>query len=285
MKTSEDVVKHFKDWAQSNDLVRAAVLTSSRVKPDANVDDLSDYDIEMVVADLQPFQRDDGWLEDFGPIMVRWPNKPRSTGRDSFVTRLVLFKDFVRIDFQITDQSEIEPGTYDDGYRILIDKDNLTSCLNQPTYQDHIVKKPAREEFETLVNEFWWAATYVPKYLWRDELPFAKYMLDNVIRYDYLHKVLEWTIGLQRDWSVNTGIHGKSFKKFLDVETWAELESTYTGAKTEDNWEAFFKTIDLFRRLATFLAHRLNFSYPVELDKEVTDYCRHIQVMKPQTAR
>ncbi len=205
LRTSKEILTTFSDWAHSNDIVRAAVLTSSRVKPDINVDDLSDYDIELYVSDLHPFQRGDDWLEIFGPILVRWPCKPRTTSRERFTTRLILFKDFVRIDFQITDKTEIEPSCYDDGYQILIDKDNLTTCLNEPTFKEHITKIPAREEFETLVNEFWWAVTYVPKYLWRDEFTFAKYMLDNVIRYDYLQRVLEWHIGIQRDWSVNSG--------------------------------------------------------------------------------
>jgi len=248
------------------------------VKSDASVDDLSDYDIELYVTDLTPFKQDDLWLADFGPILVRWPFKPRSTTFDKqFITRLVLFKDRVRIDFQITDKTSIEPDSYEDGYQILIDKDNLTSYLNPPTFQQYIVKKPEKEAFETLVNEFWWDATYVPKYLWRDELPFAKYMLDNIMRFEFLHKVIEWHIGMQKDWSVNAGIFGKSFKKYLDAKTWIELESTYAGADIAANWQAFDNTLGLFRRLAKEVASRLNYSYPSELDKEVTEYCNYVR--------
>ena len=277
MKTEKEVLIQFEDWAQANDLVRAAVLTSSRVKPGAVIDFLSDYDITLYVADLQPFRQNDDWLRAFGPILVRWPYKPRSPFDESWLTRLVLFKDGVRIDFQITDKTDLEPIAYRDGYRVLIDKDNLMAGLSEPTYLEHGVKVPSREEFETLTREFWWAAIYVPKHLWRDELPFAKYMLDKVMRYEYLEKVVAWFIGSQHGWSVNTGVHGKWFKTYLDEETWAELELTYTGPKIEENWEAFFRFIALFRRLATAVANELGYSYPVALDKEVTEYCRYIK--------
>lgn len=125
LRTEEEVLTQFNKWAQSNDLIRAAVLTSLRVDPKGVTDFLSDYDIELYVSDLEPFRKDDEWLSVFGPIMVRWPLKPRSTFDEKRLTRLVLFKDGVRIDFQITDKTEIEPDAYDDGYRILLDKDDL----------------------------------------------------------------------------------------------------------------------------------------------------------------
>ena len=45
MKTEDEVLAQFDAWAQGNDLVRAAVLTSSRVDPERTIDFLSDYDI------------------------------------------------------------------------------------------------------------------------------------------------------------------------------------------------------------------------------------------------
>ncbi len=277
MRTEEEILVQFDGWARGNDLVRAAVLTSSRVDPKGTTDFLSDYDIELYVADIMPFQKDDEWLSAFGPIIVKWPLRPRSTFDEKWLTRLVLFKDGVRIDFQITDQTTIEPDAYDNGYRVLIDKENLTSALQEPTFSKYIIKKPSRQEYEILVHEFWWDAISVPKCLWRDELPFAKYMFDNVLRYSFLQKVVEWYIGLQNDWSVRTGICGKMFKHYLDVETWRDYESTCAGANVEENWRAFFKTIEFFRKLARAVGTGLGYDYPMELDEEVTQYCLRIR--------
>ena len=283
MRTEEEVLSQFDEWAQGNDLIRAAVLTSSRVDPEGTTDFLSDYDIELYVADIGPFQKGDEWLSIFGPIMVRWPFRPRSTFDDQWITRLVLFKDGVRIDFQITEQTSIEPNAYDNGYRVLLDKDNLTAGLNTPTFSKYTIKMPSREEYDTVVHEFWWNAMYIPKYLWREELPFAKSVLGQTIRDKYLRTVIEWFIGLQHDWSVNTGVCGRFFKRYLDDETWTEFESTYTGAGIEESWQAFFEVISLFRKLGKTVGSSLGYNYPTQLDQEMTDYYSKIRNTRRST--
>ncbi|MTI71868.1 MAG: hypothetical protein FH751_16590 [Firmicutes bacterium] len=280
MRTEKEVLSQFKKWAKRNKLVRAAVLTSSRVNPDADIDFLSDYDIELYVSDLTTFKKSDDWLKVFGSIMVRWPFKPRSTGKTGWITRLVLFKDGIRIDFQITDQLKIKSDAYDNGYEVLIDKDGLTKGLSKPTYSEYIIKKPSKEEYETLVNEFWWDAYYIPKYLWRDQLPFAKYMLDYILRYSFLHKVIDWYIGIKNKWTVETGALGKNFKKYLDSETWEELEKTYVGADIEENWIAFFNMTAFFRKMAKQVGENLGYEYPEQVDKEVIKFCREIKETK-----
>jgi aminoglycoside 6-adenylyltransferase len=274
LRTEGEVLTQFDEWARGDNLVRAAILTSSRADPEAKTDFLSDYDIELYVSDIEPFQQNDDWLTAFD---------------DKWLTRLVLFKDGVRIDFQITDQTTIEADAYDNGYRVLLDKDCLTLGLHEPTFSKYIIKKPSREEYETLVHDFWWDAIYVPKCLWRDELPFAKYMLDNVLRYSFLQRIVEWYIGLRNDWSVNTGICGKRFKRYLDAETWLEFESTFAGSDLEENestfagsdleenWQAFFNTINVFRRLAKQIGTGLGYDYPEQLDEEVMQYCLSIR--------
>ena len=95
MRTEQEVLTEFKNWAKENDFIRAAILTSSRARPGAEIDFLSDYDIELYVSDLSIFKENDNWLKPFGPIMARWPYQPCSTGfkPGNWITRLILFKD------------------------------------------------------------------------------------------------------------------------------------------------------------------------------------------------
>lgn len=277
MRTEQEVLSQLRAWAEANDQIRTAVLTSSRVDADRQTDFLSDYDIELYVSDVEPFRRDDEWLREFGSIMVRWPLRPAPTFDEKWLTRLVLFSDGVRIDFQITGQTAIAPDAYDDGCRVLIDKDGMTEGLQEPTFTQYLVKKPSAGTYETLIHEFWWDATYVPKYLWRDELPFAAQMLAQPLRGEYLRTIIEWFIGVQRDWSVNTGVSGRWFRRYLDERTWSEYTSTFAVGETEAHWEAFFNVVSLFRRLAESVGERLGYAYPHRLDREVSDYCARIR--------
>ena len=280
MRTQEQVLNEFDEWARENDLVRAAVLTSTRANPERETDFLSDYDIEVYVADVEPFRKDDLWLTHFGRIMACWPFRPQSGAEGVDVTRLVLFKDRVRIDFQIFHKDRIAARVYDDDYKILIDKDGLATDLGPPTVSQHLVRRPSREAYETLVNDFWWNAHYVAKHLWRDELPFAATMLGQALRDKYLRTVIDWSIGLRHDWAVNTGIFGKKFKHYLDDETWSEYESTFAPAGIEENWQAFFNAVALFRRLAKLVGRSLGYEYPEQIDWEMTEYYSLIRSCK-----
>jgi len=65
MKTpaEEDVLNRFQKWAEEEQSVRAALLTSSRVNPDRSVvDAFSDYDIELYVDSLASYWDSDDWL-------------------------------------------------------------------------------------------------------------------------------------------------------------------------------------------------------------------------------
>jgi len=277
LRSQEEVLEQLVQWARKNEIVRAVVLASSRANPKRETDILSDYDVECYVTDIELFERSDAWLTHFGEVMVRWPRAPRSAVPWADITRLVLFQDAVRIDFQIRKIAEIPADAYDDDYQVLLDKDGLLSHLRPPTHTKHRIRKPTREEYETLANDFWWNAHYVPKCLRRDELPFAANMLCRLIRGKYLHTAIGWLIGLESGWSVNPGVSGRKFKRYLDDATWGAYEATFASAEIEAQWQAFHASVDLFRHLMKRVADNLGYTYPETLDKKMTAHFRWIQ--------
>jgi aminoglycoside 6-adenylyltransferase len=277
MRSEAEVLTQINTWAQGDACVRAVILNGSRANSRTQTDFLSDYDLAVYVTDWRKFQESDSWLKRFGSILVRWPLAPCSTFDDNWLTRLILFEDGVRIDFQITEERDIGSNEYDNGFRVITDKDGMTRSLNTPTFSEFNINKPSQDEFEDLVNEFWWDAIYVPKHLCRNELPFAKYMLDSALRYNHLHRLIEWYIGSGHDWSVNPGCHGKWFSRYLDAETWAAYKDSYAGTEIEDNWRAFFRLADLFERLAAETAAHLGYPYPEGLGKKVMAYAARVR--------
>lgn len=277
MRDETAVLDTLRVWADDNERIRGMVLTSSRVIPGSTIDFLSDYDIELYVDDLAPFAASDEWLEFLGPIMVRWPYKPRSTMNPGWITRLVMFEDGVRVDFRITANKGIPADAYANGRKVLVDKDGLFEQLHEPTYTEYLVKRPTDERYEEMVNEFWWDVIYVPKYLWRGEFSFAKYMLDHILRHLFLHPMIEWYIGTKTNWSVNPGVWGRKFKYYLEAELWWQFEATYAGADVEENWDAFFTMLDLFSTLGRAVGESLGLQYPVDLEERVRKYCLWIR--------
>jgi aminoglycoside 6-adenylyltransferase len=87
------------EWGEKNETIRTILLTSSRANPNALKDLFTDYDVEFFVQDLQPFLNSDSWIHNFGKIISCFPLKP--VENENWITRLVLYEDGTKIDFQI----------------------------------------------------------------------------------------------------------------------------------------------------------------------------------------
>ena len=51
----DPVITKLIHWAEQRDAIRAMLLTSTRAVPNAPMDELSDYDVVLVVEDIHPF--------------------------------------------------------------------------------------------------------------------------------------------------------------------------------------------------------------------------------------
>ncbi len=283
MRNEETVLNELLNWANSKKNIRAVIMTSSRANPNASIDIFSDYDIELVVIRLHNFIKNDKWIFRFGnPIADIKERNSKS------LTQLVLYADGVRIDFQIYTISEFMRKTaqsslskhWNIGYKILLDKDGITKMLPEPTNTEYNISRPTEKEFAGIVKDFWWDTTYVAKSLWRDEIFYAKYIFDNLLRNEYLKRMIEWNIGSKHNWNVNTNKQGRWFKRYLDNETCGLLEKTFADCNIEKNWESLFATTHLFNRIATELARQLNYEYPFTLEKNITEYLKKIQQLE-----
>ena len=289
--TQENPITHrLIQWAAEREAVRAMLLTSSRTNPSAPVDLFSDYDVVMVVTDIRPFYENRAYLHDFGPVLVVYHDPiGLEYGCERF-RDIAQYEDGLKIDFTFYPVAWLRrvavepklPDDLDNGYLVLLDKDHLTGELKPPTYKAYIPTPPSAEAYQTVVEEFFHEATYVAKYLWRDDLMAAKVILDYGIKVQPLRKMLEWRMEIDHHWSVKPGDYGRGLKKRLNHEIWAKLEKTYVGAGLDENWEALFKTIDLFRIVAREVEGRLGYAYPLDLDQRTSAYLQKVQNLDRQ---
>jgi aminoglycoside 6-adenylyltransferase len=280
-------------WAEKQAAIRAVLLTSTRAVPSAHVDAFSDHDVILIVQDIQPFVEDRTWINDFGEVLVVYwdPVHPDPDFGTEKIANVTQYASGLKIDFTLWPVSLFEkivaapalPAELDAGYRVLLDKDGLTTSLLPPTGRAYIPKPPTLAGYLTWINDFFSDAPYVAKCLWRGELLPAKWCLDYDMKHIYLRQLLEWRVEMDHDWSVPIGALGKGLKRVLPPDIWTALEQSYAGARTEDNWEALANTMVLFRRLAVEVGKHLGYPYPDDLDRRVTAYVERIKRMKPPT--
>lgn len=285
MQSQEKVIERLVDWAEREPCVRAMILTSSRAIPGAPLDALSDYDILLALSEVGPFFESREWLEAFGHVLVLYRDPLQAKGGHETSCYVTQYESGLKIDFCLWPVGLLQevaaapalPVELDAGYRVLLDKDRLTDGLGPPTYLGYIPAPPTEPEYWTRVELLFHEATYVAKYLWRDDLVAAKQILDGTLKQEDLLPMLVWLMELDHGWRVKPGPYGRRLKKWLRPELWAELESTYAGAGLEENWEAMFRTIALFRRAAVEVGQRLGYAYPYELDRRAVAYLERVR--------
>lgn len=275
-----DAIRQFIAWAQQQEAVRAMILTSTRAVPGAALDALSDYDILLALTDIRPFHDSRDWLGDFGPVLAVYRDPIQLEDGLETSAYVTQYENGLKIDFSLWPVERLRrvaaapqlPDEFDAGYRVLLDKDGLTAGLKPPTYKAYIPKPPSEAEYHERVELLFHEATYVAKYLWRDDLMAAKFTLDHMMKQEDLLPMLEWHLEVEHGWSVKTGPYGRRLKKWLRPDLWAELEGTYAGAGLAENWEAMCRTIALFRRVALEVGERLGYAYPHDLDRDAETF-------------
>ncbi len=284
MKNEKRLIENFIRWGTERPAIRAMILTSTRTIPGGRIDLFSDFDIILAVKDVRPFYDDRGWLGDFGPVLVVYRDPIRKNFELESFAYITQYEDGLKIDFTLYPIEMLvrladEPALSEDldvGYRVLVDKDDLTVDLQAPSYQAYIPQPPTLEKYLTTIEEFFHEATYVAKHLWRDDLLPAKYSFD-IMKRDYLLEMLVWRMEIDHNWSVKPGALGKGLKKQLPPERWAELESTYVGPGLDENWAALFRTIAFFRKIASEVGEQLGLAFPDELDRRATNYLEKVR--------
>lgn len=282
---ANNVVEQLIRWADQHPLIRAVLLTSSRAIPHASRDVFSDYDAILALRDIQPFYVDRTWLEAFGPVLAlyRDPLIPdNGLVRSGYVTQ---YENGLKIDFslwpvellqRVTTKSQL-PDEFDAGYQIVLDKDHLTDGLKSPTYTAYIPTPPNEATYQETIEVFFLEATYVAKFLWRDDMMAAKHLLDHSMKQEHLRPMLEWHVEIDHQWSIKLGKYGRGLKKYLRPDLWIELEGTFTGAELEANWECLFRTIALMRYVANEVGTRLGYPYPEDLEHRVRTYLSKVR--------
>ncbi|HDR8090006.1 TPA: aminoglycoside 6-adenylyltransferase, partial [Bacillus cereus] len=252
MRTEKEMLDLIINTAIEDERIRAVIMNGSRVNPNVKRDCFQDYDIMYVVNDIQSFTSNHNWIHRFGEIMiVQMPEEmllvpPDEDGKFPY---LMQFMDGNRIDLTLVPVELIKKFVGQDSLsKLLLDKDNCLEEFPPASDKDYLIKKPTEKEFLDCCNEFWWCSTNIAKGLWREELSYAKGMLEGPVR-DMFIVMLEWHIGMKTDFTVNTGKFGKHFEQYIEEDMWEQFKRTFSNAEYENIWESFFVMGDLFREV------------------------------------
>lgn len=280
MRTEKEMLDLIINTAKEDERIRAVIMNGSRVNPNVKRDCFQGYDIMYVVKDMQSFTSNHNWIHRFGEIMIVQMPEEMSllpADEDGKFPYLMQFIDGNRIDLTLVPAEFIHTFVGQDSLsKLLLDKDNCLEEFPPASDKDYLVKKPTEKEFLDCCNEFWWCSTNVGKGLWREELSYAKGMLEGPMR-DMLVVMLEWHIGMKTKFTANAGKFGKYFEQYVEKDVWEQFKRTFSNAEYENIWDSFFIMGDLFRKVANEIANTYEYQYPQDDDNKVTSYLKHVR--------
>ncbi|MBN2876461.1 MAG: aminoglycoside 6-adenylyltransferase [Bacilli bacterium] len=262
-------------FAKENDNIRALVLQGSFVNDNVLKDDFSDLDPLFYVRDTSQFITKNDWKQYFGKPMSEFSDEGVVRDGLKWYTRLTIFDDGFKIDFGF---QSVELAKYANDmqlYRIYLDKDDILPKPEVTDERKFYVIRPTEEQFLARINAFFYDSSYVVKALARNEMYFVKYM-ESVIRDDKIKILLDWYIGLDYDFKVNTGIMGRYFRRYLDDEIWNMMLRTYSNGERTKSAEGLMAMFDLVHKLGIKIAEKLDFEYPQRHEKDMRAYCTDI---------
>ena len=264
MRSAETIYQLILDCARKDPRVRLVLLSGSRANPDAQRDDLQDFDVAWFVTNLDSFRGSEAWLESFGSRLMM--QKPAEMGENPpkkpDLVYLMLFEDGNRIDLSLRPLESLEAYASGEGlWSVLLDKDQRASGLPNPSAARFAIEPPSAKAFADCCNEFWWVSPYVAKGLCRREQLYAVWHMEAVIRQELL-RILGWLVGVRDGFPVCLGKHNKYLQARLEPSEWKLLMRTCRMSAPRSCWQALFAAQKLFRRASLEVSTHFGYPYP-----------------------
>lgn len=265
--------------SNADEQIRAVILEGS-LTTGSYVDELSDYDVNIFAKRYDHYLDDDSWMEGIGTVLL-YQKEEYMFYKDVVPTRLVIFRDYQRVDFsfwKLDILADIVRGdkvyeSYKAGYKVLLDKDKLAEQLQPPNGVGFVISPPERDEFLQTTYNFWFEACCVAKYLSRNDLWFAKLIENRYIK-DHLYRMIIWDQLADHGWQPDPRLHleGKHFESWASPRLLEEVSGSFSVYDSQATWKSLSAMVGMFNRLARKVSSQLTITYPEDAEKRVLSY-------------
>lgn len=192
--------------------------------------------------------------------------------------RLTLFDGGWQVDFVIhsTDnlkqnvENKIVPNNFYRGVKVIIDKEDIARNIMPKCFRAPQGIALLEDVFMQTVNMFWFLALNLAKQILRNDLWIAKVRDSNMK--ELLLQMIEWHEKAVYGTEYDTWHAGRFLCEWASEETQVELQNLFGHFDRIDSWKALIGTITLFKRLSHDISQRMNFSYPYDLENNVSDW-------------
>jgi len=272
--TFDEIIARFTAWAKAEKDIQAAVIFGSRARTDAPADQWSDLDIIFLTDKPDQFIHSESWLDQIHPYSITFLEK---TAVGNGMERRVMFSPHLDVDFIILTpehftgmlQLKEVQQVFKNGYQVLFDKTDVTNGIKVSNDFSQARALPSQEQYDHLVQDFWYHVVWVNKKMLRGELWVAKECMDSNLKY-LLRTMAEWHAIAVLDES--PWHNGRFIEKWADSRLVSSFSRIFAKYDRYEMLQSMKETMDIFRLLAAETGTALRYTYPEKADASAVNF-------------
>lgn len=270
----EKVERNFVSWAQTIEDIKAAFIVGSRARNDHPADEWSDLDIIFFTSKQNYYLSSNEWLKNMGDIWTSFVSQ--TAGGDPEC--LTLFDGGWQVDFVIHSlenlnhivENKIIPNNFYRGVKVIIDKNHVANNIIPQHNKAPQGITLSEDMFIQSANMFWFIALNMAKQILRNDLWVVKVRDGNLK--ELLLQMIEWHEKIVNGIEYDTWHAGRFICEWANEETQVELWNSFGHFDRSESWKALMNTINLFKRLSHDVSQRMNFLYPYDLERNISNW-------------
>jgi aminoglycoside 6-adenylyltransferase len=270
----------FTDWASKRQDIRAAIVVGSRARSDHPADEWADLDVAIMSTAAGDYHRDTGWIAGIAPVWTHYKDPSGTTyhvlfegGLDAGIaiiaaapialaTRVAPAVRRLPFSFGIKGRLDREVDSaaeyYRRGVRVLLDKDGMAErFLTRFPAREVTLPMPTPADFRATTSEFWFAAVWTAKHLWRGEIWRARSSgIEGRMR-QILLTMIEWHARATHGPTYDTWREGQLLEEWADPAVLSRLRGVFAGYEAAALDAALSSMIETFAWLSRETARLL----------------------------
>lgn len=262
-----DIKKKITEYAYQDDDVKAIIAIGSSTREDVKADEYSDLDLIIVTEDPEKWYSGE-YPKMLGEVNISFIEPTLGGGKerrciydaDRDVDMIIFTSD----QFNEALKKGVASWVMNRGYNVLYDAISIENAIDIYVEKGHSTPNMSAEEFENVVNDFYFHNIWACKKLLRGELWSAKMCVDSYLK-NYLLKVIELYCyeADERDvWH-----DGRFLDKWAGEHICNELSKCFAHYEKQDVLSALKATHNLFEEITRKIATKNGYGYPDKAEK------------------
>jgi len=285
----EAIIGRLVSWAEACPDIRFVAILGSRARTDHPADEWADLDVLIVTQKPQYYVDTAKWTARMGKPLLTFI-EPTASGEQE--ERRVLYEGILDVDYAIFPASKIEQmldtqssrleenviifaKAFGRGIRVIVDKDRLADKFRAMISGKETPKlrPPTYEEFIQVVSDFLYHCIWTTKHLMRGELWWALTCLNCHLPSLQL-TMIEWRARVTHGENYDTWFRGRFLESWANPEVTTGLRASFAHYDEDDAFTALEASMNLFRQTSMNTAEKLNFQYPLDVDKKISTWIK-----------